>query len=141
MRAMSRIGGCLVQPESLTLSRTSTGAPHAGQAGLLPSLGMRQYGQVYAAEPGGVDMPAPLLAAVVHVHGLDADPAWAVHFCQVHAVPQHAGLDVLLHRVHGDAGVLVEESAGLNQDLLTWLQRLLEHVAVAMQQQQARHLL
>jgi hypothetical protein len=45
---MSRIGGCLHQPEFETLSRMSTGAPHRGQVVLPSSLfTMRQYGQVY----------------------------------------------------------------------------------------------
>ena len=46
IRAMSRIGGCSAHPESDTRSRTSTGAPQCGQVPPLPSLGMRQYGQV-----------------------------------------------------------------------------------------------
>ncbi len=40
--AMSLIGGCSTQPESLTLSLMSTGAPHSGQVGWLGSLGCRQ---------------------------------------------------------------------------------------------------
>jgi hypothetical protein len=44
--AMSLIGGCSIQPESDTLSRTSTGAPQAGQVPPPPSLAIRQYGQV-----------------------------------------------------------------------------------------------
>jgi hypothetical protein len=46
MRAMSRIGGCSIQPESDTRIRTSIGAPQCGQVRLAPSLAMRQYGQV-----------------------------------------------------------------------------------------------
>ena len=44
--AISRIGGCLIQPESDLRSRTSTGAPQRGQVGPPPSLTIRQYGQV-----------------------------------------------------------------------------------------------
>jgi hypothetical protein len=44
--AMSAIGGCFSQPDSVTRSLTSTAAPHRGQVGALPSLGRRQYGQV-----------------------------------------------------------------------------------------------
>ena len=43
--AMSLIGGCSTQPESLTLSLMSTGAPHSGQVGWLGSLGCLQYRQ------------------------------------------------------------------------------------------------
>jgi hypothetical protein len=46
IRAMSRIGGCSIQPESETCSRTSTGAPQCGQVASWPSLVIRQYGQV-----------------------------------------------------------------------------------------------
>jgi hypothetical protein len=45
---MSLIGGCWTQPESLTLSLMSVGAPHSGQVRWLASLGCRQYGQTYA---------------------------------------------------------------------------------------------
>ena len=46
-------------------------------------------------------------------------------------------LNVLLDRVHRHRRVLVQEAARLDQDLLARLQRLLEDVAVAVQQQQA----
>src|SRR5580704_6520260 len=139
-RAMSLIAGCSAQPESETRSRTSTGAPHEGQVGF-PSDGLtiRQKGQVYVAVPvPGVDIAIPLLRTVVDVHGLDADPAGPDHLGQVHVVPHHAGLQVLLDRVHRDRGVLVQEATRLDQHLLPRLQRLLEHVAVAVQDQQAR---
>ncbi len=84
-------------------------------------------------------MSAAYSDAVVHVHGLDADPAGSGHLGQVHAVAaQHAGLELLLDRVHLDRGVLVQEAARLDQDLLAGLERLLEDVAVAVQQEQAR---
>ncbi|HEY0936581.1 MAG TPA: hypothetical protein VGD91_22965 [Trebonia sp.] len=49
---MSRIGGCWVHPESLTLSRMSTGAPHSGQVGWLGSLGCLQYRHTYVFMAG-----------------------------------------------------------------------------------------
>jgi hypothetical protein len=49
---MSLIGGCFTQPESLTLSLMSTGAPHSGQVRWLASLGCLQYRQVYAFMTG-----------------------------------------------------------------------------------------
>jgi hypothetical protein len=45
--AMSLIGGCSIQPESLTTSLMSTGAPHSGQVGEFGSLGCRQKRQTY----------------------------------------------------------------------------------------------
>jgi hypothetical protein len=45
-RAMSLIGGCSTQPESLTTDLMSTGAPHSGQVGEFGSLGCRQYRQI-----------------------------------------------------------------------------------------------
>jgi hypothetical protein len=45
-RAMSLIGGCSTQPESLTEDLMSTGAPHSGQVGELGSLGCLQYRQM-----------------------------------------------------------------------------------------------
>jgi hypothetical protein len=44
---MSLIAGCSTQPESLTLSLMSTGAPQSGQVGLLASLGCLQYRHTY----------------------------------------------------------------------------------------------
>jgi hypothetical protein len=45
-RAMSLMGGCSTQPESLTEDLMSTGAPHSGQVGAFGSLGCRQYRQM-----------------------------------------------------------------------------------------------
>ena len=45
---MSLIAGCWIQPESLTLSLMSTGAPHSGQVRALASLGCLQKRQTYA---------------------------------------------------------------------------------------------
>ena len=47
IRAMSRIGGCSSHPESLTRSRTSTGAPQCGQLVVAPVA-------LQPAEPAGV---------------------------------------------------------------------------------------
>ena len=47
MLAMSLIGGCSTQPESLTAALMSTGAPHSGQVGEAGSLGCLQYLQTY----------------------------------------------------------------------------------------------
>jgi hypothetical protein len=45
-RVMLGIAGCSVQPDSLALSLTSTGAPHHGQLTAWPgSLACRQYRQ------------------------------------------------------------------------------------------------
>jgi hypothetical protein len=44
--AMSLIGGCSAHPDLVTLARTSVGAPQCGHVVPLPSLAMRQYGQV-----------------------------------------------------------------------------------------------
>jgi hypothetical protein len=44
--AISLIGGCLTQPESLIESLMSTGAPHSGQVGWLGSLGCLQKRQM-----------------------------------------------------------------------------------------------
>jgi len=44
--AMSLIGGCSAQPDLLTRSRTSVGAPQLGHVAAVPSLLSRQYGQV-----------------------------------------------------------------------------------------------
>jgi len=41
------MGGCSIQPESLTASLMSTGAPHIGQVGCDGSLGCLQYRQTY----------------------------------------------------------------------------------------------
>src|SRR5450756_2635730 len=134
MRAMSLIGGCCTQPESLTWSLMSTGAPHSGQVGWLGSLGCRQNRQSYVF----ISAPPLFPGAVMHVHGLDADPARSCHLGQVHAVSEEAGLERNLLGLHGHRGVLVEEAAGLDQDLLARAEGPLKDVAVAMQHQQPR---
>ena len=77
------------------------------------------------------------MIVMVHVHRLDADPTGPDHLGQVHAVAQQAGLDVLLGHVHRDGRVLVQEPARLDEDLLPVAQGALEHVAVAVEQDDA----
>jgi len=55
---MSLIGGCSIQPESLTTSLMSTGAPHSGQVGADGSLGCLQYRQTYVFIGGARYSPA-----------------------------------------------------------------------------------
>ena len=76
---------------------------------------------------------------VVDVHRLDADPARAGHLGEVHAVaPSRPVLTSCCTASIVHRRVLVEEAARLDQDLLAGAERALEHVAVAVQQQQAR---
>ena len=73
------------------------------------------------------------------VHGLDADPAGAGHLGQVHVVvAEHPGLELDLLGLQGHRGVLVEEAARLDQDLLARAEGPLQDVAVAVQDQQPR---
>jgi hypothetical protein len=44
--AMSLMGGCSAQPDLVTRTRTSVGAPQFGHVVPVPSLGRRQYGHV-----------------------------------------------------------------------------------------------
>jgi hypothetical protein len=63
---------------------------------------------------------------MVDVHGLDPDPAGPGHLCEVHPVAHHSRLHVLLHGVQAHRGVLVEETARLDEDLLSWPEGPLE---------------
>jgi hypothetical protein len=56
---MSLIGGCSAQPDLVTLSLTSTGAPQRGHVGSPSSLTIRQYGQVYVLDPCTMFMLMP----------------------------------------------------------------------------------
>src|SRR5580698_1899627 len=79
------------------------------------------------------------LRRVVDIHRLDADPARpgeAVDH-QVEAGPEDAGGDAVDDGVHPHRGLLVEPAARLDVDGLARRQRLLEHVAVAVQPQDA----
>jgi len=44
--AMSLMGGCSAHPEFDTRMRTSTGAPQRRHVVVVPSLSIRQYGQM-----------------------------------------------------------------------------------------------
>ena len=134
---MSLIGGCSIQPELVTFSRTSTGAPQCRHVRSVPSLFIRQYGQVYVLWAGAVmagpysepwwtymdwmpTRPGPVISARYMPRRISPvlTSCWTAFIC---------------HR-----RVLVQEAARLDQDLLARLQGLLEHVAVAVQEQQAR---
>src|SRR2546423_15159926 len=120
---MSLIGGCSIQPDRVTASRTSSGAPQLGQDDPPAGCAIRKYRRTWY--PSGTVIWLSL-RVVVDVHRLDADPAGPGHLRQVHAAAQQAGLDRHLYRLHGHRGVLVQESAGLHHDLLAGLEPPLE---------------
>src|SRR5262249_24467933 len=109
------IAGCSTQPESLTTCLISTGAPHSGQVGDDGSLGCRQYRQMYWFIV--VSVRGLIARLVVDVSGLDADPARPGHLRHVDVAHQ-ADLDRERDRLHVDRGVLVQEAARLDHDLL-----------------------
>src|SRR5690349_1983399 len=106
---MSGMAGSSYQPDSVTRSRTSTGAPQVGQLIRLgASVLIRHQRQVYVP-----DMPL-VVRVVVDVHRLDADAPRPRHPGQVHPGPaEQAAGEALRLDLHGDGRVLVEERAGL----------------------------
>src|SRR5271169_3959911 len=128
---MSRMGGISLQPEFVLVSLASTGAPQAGQERAPPSEAWLHQGHRYLLMWS--------LGHVMDVHGLDADPTGTADTGERHAGAPKKARGQLLHLdIHGDAGVLIEERAGLDLDALAGSEAPLEDIAVAVEQQEAR---